>query len=194
MPKKKDRGFSIVQFYWNEPDRAPMMSMSNDDLGSVWEGPLLAPPQVLETVTLWLPIYTQAEPVVFPQIPVQVTGQVPRVETNQAAGDTIYAVYLKRIGRTGLRWDELGACIGAPMVGFHPDLGRIEGTLFGLLPPAELAGMHVPSLRPIYERVMRQAGAADEMVDGPPVVWVAWSSIWTAEGLEHMRQRATKKR
>jgi hypothetical protein len=93
---------------------------------------------------------------------------IERVEPRQ------YGAYVERENAVGLGYDELCALINVSVVGFHPDLGCVEGALIGLLPESELAGVADPA------QASRIRASADDDTgdeDDEPVVWVDWATI-----------------
>lgn len=193
----------IAGFFWTAPDKPPYPPpMETDDNRPFLVKPLLSVPQPGEIISFELPHPKQAEPIIYEMPAVVVHGKVVSVTPvkSKKLKEEAYTVRLERTARTGLVWDELGACIGAEMVGFHPDIGRVEGKLIGLLPEAELALVRVPALLEHYTEAVREAGHevdeddinGDDLSGGSergPVVFLAWSSLWTAEGLRLMRSR-----
>lgn len=188
MPETTTPTVHHVMFYWDEEDEPPYPPplgwMPNQPF---LEQRLFAIPKVGEFISVELPQYEQTETAVFRQPTVIAHGEVLRVRSE----GQVQGVILKRQGRVGLSWAELCICIGVPMVGFHPDVGRVEGELIGLLPRAELAQLKVVELTALRDAVLKQHNLTlDEDDDPAPLVWVAWSSLWTKQGLDLMRERA----
>lgn len=69
-----------------------------------------------------------------------------------------------------LLYDELRDCLNMAVMGFHPILGCVEGSLVRLLPECDLAGIADPLIN---------QGGKDESL-----VWVDWSTICKVDDLE----------
>jgi len=103
-------------------------------------------------------------------------GNVVAVGEVEEAGAGVYTALLERC-YNAMSYDELCFCVGAQVVGFHPDFGCVEGELIGLLPQCQLAGIADPLLEP------------DDEDDDRPVIWVDWMTVWTVQGLEIMAEQ-----
>lgn len=195
-----------VDFVWDTPDRPPSGHFSPDD---PLDRPLqvlklLAVPEPYELVTLELPQPEMVEPMLYTPPLTMVVGRVS--ETIVVKSERIAQVTLTRQAR-GLSWYELGACIGAPMIAFHQDIGRVEGIIEGLLPLNETAVLRVPMLRD-FQRVwlhrMEVLAAPDDQrewdpehvaelrEEEEPLLWVHWSALWTKAGVQIMQQQSGK--
>lgn len=183
-PRTEKRGKEIelfrVSYFWTEPDRPPIRLPHGWKDGEPFlETEVLQIPRPGDALSILLP---GPATVGFAPGISQVYGRVAKTE--KLAGRH-HRVLLERQGRVGLEWDALFGFIGARAVGYHDDIGRVEGELIGLLPGVELAGLRVPELLPILEAILQSQideGVEDqEMLDSldedDVVIWVSWSSL-----------------
>jgi hypothetical protein len=68
-----------------------------------------------------------------------------------------------------LPYDELRDCLNTAVMGFHPILGCVEGSLVRLLPECDLAGIADPLI--------------NQGDKGESLVWVDWSTICKVDDL-----------
>jgi hypothetical protein len=129
-------------------------------------------PRIGQIITWVLP-----QPDTVGQDPPLVIAKGTVTEVAQAESGS-HIVYLRREHTVGMSYQDLCMCIHAEVVGFHPDLGCVEGRLIGLFPKCELAGIADPQMADLVQQD-----------DEPPVIWVDWATVWTVQGLEAMARR-----
>lgn len=185
---------NIIRCFWDNPDEPPTGLFAYDKNAPFIEREIFSVPEVGETIVLDLDV---PETVGIPIIPTVIQGEVKSIK-KRAPHD--FELIIERKGRIGLSYYELGACIGAVMVGYHPLIGRVEGALAGLLPNNfELAVIKMPELTDLhkaYRQLALEEGDLDEdemeeleKDDENASVIVSWSSLWTKQGLEIMKQK-----
>jgi hypothetical protein len=182
-----------IRCFWEKPDEPPIGSFNYDKNEAFYESEVFSVPEVGETITLDL---VMPQSMGFPILPTVVHGEVKKV-TKKSAQE--YELILERRGRIGLSYADLGACIGTMMVGFHPLLGRVEGQLKGLLPKKyELALLEVPELNELHKIFYQAQTEAEDMefdeeeTHENAIVILSWSSLWSKQGLEIMKQSRKK--